>query len=69
MRSTIGMLRKVLVKAVLVASLFALGLAFADPGSSPRPGGGYVEPVIFQPITLDGDFTGGGGAFGPLPMF
>jgi hypothetical protein len=52
MRSNTKKVRKLLVKAVVVVSLSVIGLAFADPNSSPRPGGGYAEPTVCQPLGL-----------------
>ena len=67
MFSNTRMLRSVLVKAVLVAGLLVASAALADGGGSPtRPGGGYAEPVILNPIYLDG-FGVGGTAY-PMEM-
>jgi hypothetical protein len=65
MRSNTKKVRKVLVKAVVVVSLSVVGLAFADPGTPIRPGGGYVEPIVLQPTSL-GDGIGGGGSSYPM---
>jgi hypothetical protein len=68
MRSTTRKLRKVLVKAIIVGSLVTASAALADgSGSSTRPGGGYVEPVVFHPNILDGEVGAGGGGF-PMHM-
>jgi hypothetical protein len=67
MRSNTRKFRNVLVKAVVVVSLSVVGLAFADPGSSPRPGGGYAEPIVFHPTPLDDGFGGGGTSY-PMHM-
>jgi hypothetical protein len=67
MRSNTKKVRKVLVKAVVVVSLSVIGLAFADPNSPGRPGGGYAEPIVLQP-TLLGDGMGGGGNSYPMHM-
>ncbi len=66
MRSNTRKLRKSLVKAIVLGCVLSIGLALAEPGGSPRPGGGYAEPVVLHPTPLDGDFSGGGG--GGFPM-
>jgi hypothetical protein len=52
MDSNTKKLHKVLVRIVAVVSLLVVGLAFAEPGGPIRPGGGYTEPVVCQPLGL-----------------
>ena len=48
MRSNTGMLRKVLVKAIVVGCLVGASAALADGSDSTRPDGGYAEPITCQ---------------------
>jgi hypothetical protein len=69
MRSNTGMLRKVLVKAIVLGCLVGASVALADGSDSTRPGGGYAEPIVIRPDFLEGGFgTGGGGSSYPMHL-
>lgn len=68
MRSNTRRFRKVLVKAVVLGCLVGAGVALANgSGGSTNPGGGYVEPIVFQPMPLE-DGLGGGGTSYPMHL-
>jgi hypothetical protein len=53
MRSTTSKLREVLVKVLVLGCLVGAGIALADgSGGSTKPGGGYAEPLVCQPLGL-----------------
>ena len=60
--------KKIALQGLVIFSLAALSTALADGSNPTRPGGGYAETIVINPLLLDG-FGFGDGSLAPLPLY